>query len=667
MAPSRPFQVLVLTLALSSVVLADTLPSSYPHVYPGQPVGDYSPAWQKYFEVTEPLTNITFPLPHSYAGNIGVQRAGHPNDTLFFWALEKQPGSLTAPGGPAGSTEPWGIWLNGGPGSSSMVGFFLENGPIRIAENGSVSFNQYAWNNVADYFWIDQPVGVGFSTADANGYVADEEQVGADFMGFLENLVKVFPSLATRPLYLTGESYSGVYIPYILKTYFSMAKPPVNIAKIAIGDGSIAVDVVFELLPALSVIEAFPQLIGYDPAVYSYFKEQEHLCGYDINLTYPQNGIIPAISFIDAKDRDVPYLERKERMSLAKRGPGGIIAEVNRRYAELDLSERQDRPAKRDLAGRANGTLDPWYGCALLPEFVDYAVNFSAPWNVSGGEFNVYDITDPFGSPSLSDTFLNDAHTRAALHAPTSKDWEESFDYTFGQLEGNDPSPVPMNFLTELATNATSHNISIILYSGNDDSLIAHRGTEVTIQNTTFGGIQGFTQKPSTVWFDDEGAPAGIVHQERGWTYVLVNNTGHLIPAKAPAVALTFLREFVFGDNPTGSISGLNKTLVGGATADLIGEFADVIAGPDGIVYQVLNSEGESVATKTFVYPEETIAAWKTFIRGQTLPAATGVAAAQPNDNASTSSSGTKLRASGGLVVLVVGLFGVLAGGLVPL
>lgn len=31
-------------------------------------------------------------------------------------------------------------------------------------------------------------------------------------MGFLENLVKVFPSLATRPLYLTGESYAGTYI-----------------------------------------------------------------------------------------------------------------------------------------------------------------------------------------------------------------------------------------------------------------------------------------------------------------------------------------------------------------------------------------------------------------------------------------------------------------------
>ena len=31
-------------------------------------------------------------------------------------------------------------------------------------------------------------------------------------MGFLANLVKVFPSLASRPLYLTGESYAGTYI-----------------------------------------------------------------------------------------------------------------------------------------------------------------------------------------------------------------------------------------------------------------------------------------------------------------------------------------------------------------------------------------------------------------------------------------------------------------------
>ncbi|KAF7370325.1 Carboxypeptidase [Mycena sanguinolenta] len=607
---------LTILAAVSVVLCQSDLPSSYPHVYPGQPTGDYSPAWQKYFEVTAPLPNISFPLPRSFAGNINVQRAGHPNNTLFFWALENSPGSLTA----SKSTEPWGIWLNGGPGSSSMVGFFLENGPIRIASDGTISENPYSWDKVADYIWIDQPVGTGFSTADAAGYIADEDQMGADFMGFLENLVKVFPNLATRPLHLTGESYAGVYIPYIMKTYFSMAKPPVQITKIAIGDGSIASGEVFELLPALSVLATYPQLIGYDIDVYNYFKEQEHLCGFDVNLTYPQNGILPAINFIDALDRDVPYAkreltphQRQKRLFASGSLKRGLVAEINQRYAELEPTERDHiarKRQKRDLSLRANGTIDPWYGCALLPEFIDYALNYSAPWNFTGEDFNVYDITNPDNSPALSPTYLNDPRTIAALHAPTSQPWEQTFDFVFGDLE-DDPSEPPMNFLTEFATNATAHNIGVVLYSGNDDALIAHRGTEVTIQNTTFGGIQGFTRQPSTPWNDDSGKFAGIVHQERNWTYVLFNGAGHLVAAKTPAAALTFVREFVFGSNPTGSVittPARTTMVVGGEDSPLIG---DVLPGSNGIVYNA------GTATSTIVYPEATVAAWNTFLRGQ--------------------------------------------------
>ncbi len=54
------------------------------------------------------------------------------------------------------------------------------------------------------------------------------------------------------------------------------------------------------------------------------------------------------------------------------------------------------------------------------------------------------------------------------------------------------------------------------------------------VQNTTFGGIQGFTRKPSTPWYNESGSFAGIVHQERGWKYVLVNGAGHLVPTDAP-------------------------------------------------------------------------------------------------------------------------------------
>ena len=59
------------------------------------------------------MPNVTFPLERSWAGNIPVDRPGHPNNTLFFWAFENGHGSLTASAHDK-SDRPGGIWLNGG-------------------------------------------------------------------------------------------------------------------------------------------------------------------------------------------------------------------------------------------------------------------------------------------------------------------------------------------------------------------------------------------------------------------------------------------------------------------------------------------------------------------------------------------------------------------------
>ena len=65
------------------------------------------------FEVVEPLPNISFPINRNWAGNIRVNRAGHPNDTLFFWGFEREEGSLTEAAYER-IDQPWAIWLNGG-------------------------------------------------------------------------------------------------------------------------------------------------------------------------------------------------------------------------------------------------------------------------------------------------------------------------------------------------------------------------------------------------------------------------------------------------------------------------------------------------------------------------------------------------------------------------
>ncbi|KAJ6518365.1 alpha/beta-hydrolase [Mycena vulgaris] len=615
---------LLLTLGLSSTVLgqgANSVPNSFPHAWPGQPQGAFSPEWQNYFAVTEKLPNITGTLPRNFAGNIPVNRAGHPNDTLFFWAFEHggKNGSLTAPAD-ANNTDPWIIWLQGGPGSSGMIALTTENGPIHLQPNNSWFVNEFSWDTLADTIWIDQPVGTGFSTSDSTGYVSDEDQTGEDFVGFLSNLVKVFPSLATRPLFLTGESYAGTYIPYITKHIFQTPNPPVKLHKIVIGDGSLGSQATVEHLPILNVIETYPALIGYDQQVFEFFREQTHLCGFDLNLTYPQSGHFPTLNLIrptansalsESLLNPTEYRARTLHESVSAR-----FAEVHGRdalFKRSDLHQRrkaEHQQWKRDLSGRANGTIDPLYGCFLLDELIDYAVNFTFPW--TNGEFDVYDVPDatnpePFKNAS---TFFNDNRTRAALHSPTSKDWIRNFNYPFGSVHnrsrGNqygDLSVEPIAFLSDLATNATANNVSIIFYSGNDDALVQHRGTEVIIQNMTFGGTQGFTVKPSTPWFDDDGKFAGIVHQERGVTYLLFDGAGHLVPLWKPAQALVFLREFVLGSNLNGTVSG--NIVMGGENTTLANDF---LPGGDEIFF------GSSTTAGVSTIPAATRSAWASFI-----------------------------------------------------
>ena len=64
------------------------------------------------------------------------------------------------------STAPVVMWLNGGPGSTSMLGLFEINGPIRVVSDGSGGVsgtpNPHSWHKVANMIYVDQPVGTGY-------------------------------------------------------------------------------------------------------------------------------------------------------------------------------------------------------------------------------------------------------------------------------------------------------------------------------------------------------------------------------------------------------------------------------------------------------------------------------------------------------------------------
>jgi carboxypeptidase D len=147
--------------------------------------------------------------------------------------------------------------------------------------------------------------------------------------------------------------------------------------------------------------------------------------------------------------------------------------------------------------------------------------------------------------------------------------------------------------------------------------LIFPIATPVVIQNTTFGGIQGFTRKPSTEWFaDGSSEPAGIVHQERNWTYVLFFRAGHLVPQYQPSAAYTFLREFVLGSNKTGLVIDAGTPAVGGEDPGKYGATA-VPAGPE--IYL-----GSLSTTSTYIAPSSVRATWESFYATITTAATSG-------------------------------------------
>ncbi|KAF6198695.1 hypothetical protein GE061_008447 [Apolygus lucorum] len=168
----------------------------------------------------------------SYSGYLTVNQDFNSN--LFFWYF---------PAENIPESAPVALWLQGGPGGSSMFGLFLETGPISINKNLTLSNKKFSWTKDLHMIYIDNPVGTGFSfTQNASGYVTNQEEVGRDLYSAMIQFFQLFPELQSHDFYISGESYAGKYIPalaYTIHVNNPTASVKINLKGMAIGDGLI--------------------------------------------------------------------------------------------------------------------------------------------------------------------------------------------------------------------------------------------------------------------------------------------------------------------------------------------------------------------------------------------------------------------------------------------
>ncbi|PIN27143.1 Serine carboxypeptidases (lysosomal cathepsin A) [Handroanthus impetiginosus] len=171
-----------------------------------------------------------------YGGYVTVNHTS--GKAFYYYFVEAQKSEKTLP---------LLLWLNGGPGCSSLAyGAMQELGPFRVHSDGKTLYkNKFTWNHAANVLFLESPAGVGFSYSNTTDDFRNggDRKTARDNYAFLLNWLERFPEYKNRDFYISGESYAGHYVPQLAHTilYHNLKanKTIINLKGIIIGNAVI--------------------------------------------------------------------------------------------------------------------------------------------------------------------------------------------------------------------------------------------------------------------------------------------------------------------------------------------------------------------------------------------------------------------------------------------
>ncbi|GER43898.1 serine carboxypeptidase-like protein [Striga asiatica] len=224
--------------------------------------------------------------------------------------------------------KPLVLWLNGGPGCSSIgFGQSLELGPF-FPQKGTkpeLKFNNHTWNKAANLLFLESPVGVGFSYTNTTSDLSHlgDNMTASDSYNFLVSWFQRFPQYKSHDFYIAGESYGGHYVPQLAnlvveKNKIALKDHLINIKGILIGNAELddetdqkgMIEYAWDHAVISDSYGRRRPLSGYDPCAYSYtdvyFNRADVQRALHANVTglrYPWTSCSDAIE----KWKDAPF------------------------------------------------------------------------------------------------------------------------------------------------------------------------------------------------------------------------------------------------------------------------------------------------------------------------------------------------------------------------
>lgn len=127
------------------------------------------------------------------------------NSHLFFWYFYR----------------PVVLWLQGGPGGSSLDGLSYEIGPFLINADLTLSRREFSLHIK---HLIDNPVHTGYSYAYEIGYVQNVVKVGAVIYEALRQFFTLFLELQSHRFYMKLPDILGALVTWLVKWYRSISR-----------------------------------------------------------------------------------------------------------------------------------------------------------------------------------------------------------------------------------------------------------------------------------------------------------------------------------------------------------------------------------------------------------------------------------------------------------
>uniref|UniRef100_A0A8B9REG4 Carboxypeptidase n=1 Tax=Astyanax mexicanus TaxID=7994 RepID=A0A8B9REG4_ASTMX len=406
-------------------------------------------------------------------------------------------------------SSPVVLWLNGGPGCSSLDGFLTEHGPFLIQDDGTTLDLFPFYYTIANMLYLESPAGVGFSYSDDKKYTTNDTEVSMNNYLALKEFFRLFPEYSKNEVYLTGESYAGIYIPTLAERV--MEDSSINLQGIAVGNGLSS----YELNDNSLVYFAYYHgLFGS-----SLWSSLQKYCCKDGNCNF-YNSPDPDCSASVSQVQNIVYSSGLNMYNLYAPCAGGVGTSVE-----------NGRLVIRDMGNN----------------FINH--KWSSLWNQVGfcffqkllglSMFKSIKLDPPCTNSTASALYLNDPYVKSAIHiSPDALEWvicsgEVNLNYNRIYMD------VKKQYLKLLG----AMKYRILVYNGDVDMACNFLGDEWFVESLQ---QKVEVQRRTWLYFNGQNQQVGgFVKEFTNLAFLTVKGSGHMVPTDKPIAAYTMFSRFI--------------------------------------------------------------------------------------------------------------------------